>query len=450
MKRKQVDYESDENIDDITPTKKRKINNIQDLSYSSSEESSSNSSTQIININQSINDTTFKHYLPSTISLKTTDESIKSNLLSQKQTNSNVNPNLSFIKVHKNQILTQINNIFTHNECDHIIKQCQKLKSFQNLDNKYNKTIRKSKRLLALDRNLSNTLWNRLKNVIKTDIIKNNNLSTTPLGFDVLNTENEWKISSINIAMRINKYDANDNDFFTFHKDSQYTPSSHERSLFTLIIYLNDQFQGGETNFYFVKQDKNMNNMECTINEEIKYNGGINSGYNCISIKPSIGNGVIFTPNIIHCGAKLSTPNTCKYILKTDVVVKRNTEYKHGFAILSAESIDYQKCLNYFVEAQKNELEGNKDKANELYERSMFIRYLYPNKLLTIKENKQINLAMEVDSIWLIIFDYCHIREMECISYLFGNKLYHLLTAWKLIYNKRISNNNNNNEKYYI
>eukprot|EP01084_Bolivina_argentea_P051971 95514_1 len=399
--------------------------------------------------------------------LKTTDESIETELLSNNGYIhiDTLDTYLDSMKIHEinGQILAEICNVLTEDECNDIIGGCNSL-SFQNLNrsNKYDKSIRKSDRLLVLDSKLSNILWNRLKCIIKDDIIDKYYVSTIPLGFGVLNedinnNENNWDVSCINIGMRIMRYDSNNDDFFTFHKDGQYAASADERSLFTLIIYLNDDFDGGETNFYFNKsEDENTQiiSSDCTIAEEIKYFGGIEKGFDCKIIEPQMGNAIIFSPDLIHEGCKISTPNKYKYILKTDIITKRYNNL-NGFAISLEESNDYERCLNYFTEAQRNELLGNKQKANELYERSLYIRYSYPTKLLQLQDDEMdnkpnIKLYINIDSIWLTIFEYSHIREMECISYLFPS-LYNILTQWKLLYDHRhINNDININTEQYI
>lgn len=110
------------------------------------------------------------------------------------------------------------------------------------------------------------------------------------------------------------------------------------------------------------------------------------------------------------------------------------------------ESNDYLKSLNYFREAQQLELQissnnkatetYNKRKANEFYERSLNIRYSYPAKLLNSNKNEikqRSKLCMDVNVIWMIIFDFCDLREIELMSYLYPTVLYPLIKLWQNI-----------------
>eukprot|EP01084_Bolivina_argentea_P178553 308617_1 len=123
-------------------------------------------------------------YLSSSISLRTTDEAISTQLLrqySQDNTDNTLNPNISSFTQQNNKILAQISNVLTQNECNEIIDLCKEKKNnnnntklrFQRMDhNKYDKTVRKSDRLLILDEKFSNLLFKRLSELINTQIIK--------------------------------------------------------------------------------------------------------------------------------------------------------------------------------------------------------------------------------------------------------------------------------------
>jgi hypothetical protein len=68
--------------------------------------------------------------------------------------------------------------------------------------------------------------------------------------------EGQWYFSHINPIIRASKY--LEDGHFDSHRDGAYFLSSDEGSIFTLLIYLNDDFKGGETVFEFElnKKDK--------------------------------------------------------------------------------------------------------------------------------------------------------------------------------------------------
>eukprot|EP01084_Bolivina_argentea_P019046 35440_1 len=295
--------------------------------------------------------------------------------------------------VKQNKILCSINNILTNFECDSILNKIKNYESnMQSMKHKYDENIRNSDRLLIIDQSFSTFLWKRLENLLNK-ICENHSLSIVPLGFDVLTigTEKEWKLHGINDGIRINRYKCNSNHQFSYHKDAQYCSSADERSIYSLVIYLNHNFIGGETKFYFENNDKKNNLInDYTIKDEITNFGGIDN-YEMHTIKPKKGCAVLFSHALIHCGCRVKTNNInndlYKYILRTDIIVKRISKRK-GFAVSSDESKYYLKCLNYFRNAQQFELNGNKKQANIFYEKSLNLRYSFPFALTQNDYNK--------------------------------------------------------------
>jgi hypothetical protein len=232
--------------------------------------------------------------------------------------------------------------------------------------------------------------------------------------------------------MRINKY--NEGEYFAPHKDAQYAPSGDERSLFSLLIYLTDDYEKGETKFYFPKILPKTNIKGLTIKEEIETYGGLENGYKCVIIKPKKGYAILFTHNLLHEAMPPEIKNnnlqiTQRLVLRTDVLVKRK-EKPLGFAVCSEEKEDYLACLNFFREAQQKELEliedqcfskfDNKINSGELYERSLSIRYCYPRLLESklkksiIKQDKQNSLIDQLPpEMWLNILKFLHEQDVQ-------------------------------------
>ena len=279
--------------------------------------------------------------------------------------------------------LCELQNVSPRWLCDEIIKNSN-ICNFQDMKSKYENTKRNNSRLLTTDKTLAKCIWERFEGSL-LNILSEYDMELQPLGFDVL--RGEWELAGINDAMRINRYSAKENEFFSPHKDSQFCPSGDERSIFSLVIYLNDGYNGGETCFYFPKEPPApLQSKGMTIQEEIALHGGINDGFNEVRITPVTGHAVLFTPNVLHESLPIKTVSSGdtdlkthvnKYILRTDIMLKRKNK-PFGFAVSEKEMKDYFECLEHFREAQHQELKGNSDLAGELYERSMSIRYCYP------------------------------------------------------------------------
>ena len=106
-----------------------------------------------------------------------------------------------------------------------------------------------------------------------------------------------WKIFTLNPLLRICKYD--ESQFFKKHYDSGYHPIPYKQHSFkTCMLYLNEDFEGGETVFY---------------NDD--------SSDEIARFKPLTGSCLIFNQQIFHEGLPVESNN--KYFVRTDIVYKK-------------------------------------------------------------------------------------------------------------------------------
>ena len=97
-----------------------------------------------------------------------------------------------------------------------------------------------------------------------------------------------------NDHFRFSKYTVGEE--FKRHRDGVNQDSNGFRAKYTVNIFLNDDFEGGSTEFF---------------NE---------SGTSIFDAVPAVGRGMIFDGQIIHCGNKVT--KGVKYLLRTDVMVR--------------------------------------------------------------------------------------------------------------------------------
>jgi len=129
------------------------------------------------------------------------------------------------------------------------------------------KTIRNNTRILWKDEQLQAFIWERFQ------------------PFAVQETE-LCTVSGLNELFRFYKYESGQR--FKKHRDGSFIRNDREFSCFTLLIYLNDNFTGGETTF-----DQH-------------------------TIKPAAGRAVVFLHELKHAGEPVTAGS--KYVLRTDVM----------------------------------------------------------------------------------------------------------------------------------
>ncbi len=131
------------------------------------------------------------------------------------------------------------------------------------------KNIRNNSRITFSDEQLANRIWEKLR------------------PFIVSNFENRTAIG-LNELFRFYKYEPGQR--FKRHRDGSYVRNETEASYYTLMIYLNHGFEGGETTF-----------------EEH-------------TIVPKKGQALVFEHSLRHAGEPIISG--LKYVLRTDIMYK--------------------------------------------------------------------------------------------------------------------------------
>jgi len=91
-----------------------------------------------------------------------------------------------------------------------------------------NKGVRNNDRLLLFDHDLADHLWHKIKEFVPYDL-------------------GAYEALGLNEMFRVYKYSPGQR--FRMHRDGTYHRNENECSFYSFLIYLNDDFKGGETAF---------------------------------------------------------------------------------------------------------------------------------------------------------------------------------------------------------
>jgi hypothetical protein len=265
-----------------------------------------------------------------------------------------IDSNAMQIKINPNNVIWQIDDFLLEDECNQIISSSE-LNHFTKLE------YRDVERLLCFDKNenLIKTIEKRLNGDSLLDRL-NKKLWKEPYGF---NLDVTWQKNGnrINNCLRINKY--TNTQSFKWHRDAQYTESPLIKSNYTIIIYLNDNFENGETIFRVPNNEIEHNGL--TVDQELEKM----IDYNDIIIKPKKGTAIIFDQRLLHMAN--SVINT-KYVLRTDLICVANKTENYSTELVNKLNVLTKKL---FRQAQYYELENiNQKECNELYEICLSLR----------------------------------------------------------------------------
>jgi prolyl 4-hydroxylase len=164
-------------------------------------------------------------------------------------------------------------------ECDEHIRRSERLGyEVSRIDTgrgmALDRDIRNNERVLLDDSALAGSLWARSRHYFP-------------------NRPGQWKPSGLNERFRYYKYERGSS--FRWHRDGSFEKSRNERSQLTFMIYLNDDFTGGETDF------------------------------GDFSVVPSRGDALCFLHSLTHEGQEVS--RGIKYVLRTDVMYRRQSRW---------------------------------------------------------------------------------------------------------------------------
>lgn len=191
--------------------------------------------------------------------------------------------NSSQLTVHTDQILT-ISCVYSFDECASLIELAEGL-GFAAADvrtktgPRMEPSIRNNERVNMNDVAIANELWQRIEEFVPV------HGDAEPVGVDS--------------SLRFYKYTGDQR--FKRHKDGVADGPDGYRSRYSCLLYLNDNFEGGETAFTII---------------------GENKSREVLSIRPVTGTVLLFIHNLWHEGVPVA--NGVKYVLRTDVFFRED------------------------------------------------------------------------------------------------------------------------------
>ena len=294
-------------------------------------------------------------------------------------------------------------------ECSTIMRATQKA-GYENLDSDFDPEYRRGERVTAILPELAASLWARLK----ICLVRADALRIRPIGFG---NEGVWVPIRLNECFKFSRYQKGGH--FQPHIDGPWVPREDESSVFTVIVYLNSDYDGGTTSFLH----PTYGNKEAVITAKT-------------------GRALVFTHDALHQG----DPVTCgtKYIMRTELMFTRvNTNHLVSFTPFQSLSRGYQMKPTY-IETVK--LYKQAEIALESGDRQKFVTsYL---RALELQRQEQASVCPTLKNLHdqsLPLVCYLHIfsfvRAAELTRYLLVSKNWYDMARdgalWRALYLRR-------------
>ena len=188
------------------------------------------------------------------------------------------------------ELLTECGNIFvvknfaSHKYCDAMIEKIEAAGFSEATINGFggayiNKGVRNNDRVIVDEPETAALLWSSLEQFVPP--------------------KENAKAVGLNERFRYYRYEPG--QYFDWHFDGPFRRNALEMSDLTVMIYLNDDYEGGTTDFCF-------------------RSGTIYGDPTDLTVKPEKGMVLVFTHNVLHRGAPVTSGK--KYIMRSDVMYR--------------------------------------------------------------------------------------------------------------------------------
>ena len=169
-----------------------------------------------------------------------------------------------------------IENFFDDKECQRIIKLGYELGYEKptiktSTGNVIKESVRNNGRAIYQNKKFADELFDKIKKSLPQEI-------------------SGYQLKGLNEEMKIYRYEKGQR--FKMHTDVPFVRGKNEKSLLTIMVYLNEDFEGGATWFM--------------------------DG----SVEPKTGNALIFTQSLLHAGAEVK--EGVKYAIRTDIMYEKS------------------------------------------------------------------------------------------------------------------------------
>ncbi|EGC35404.1 hypothetical protein DICPUDRAFT_152270 [Dictyostelium purpureum] len=242
-----------------------------------------------------------------------------------------------------------VNNLLTKEECDYYIKESER-KGYVTIEKEFPTHYRNNLRYLGKNDNLSELLWERLEPLFLSDDLE----GVRPYGFD---QGGIWIPVGLDNCFTFGKYLPGGR--FKPHYDAVFADSPNRRSIYTLQVYLNEEFEGGTTDFF---THANPLELEKHILED--------------SVKPVTGRAILFNHDTLHCGQEVLSGE--KYIVRVDMMFLRIDCESEELSKTQKEELEKARELFFLadsMEKDKKDLES----AISTYVKAQMLLVNYPS-----------------------------------------------------------------------
>eukprot|EP01119_Soliformovum_irregulare_P018517 TRINITY_DN5698_c0_g1_i5.p1 TRINITY_DN5698_c0_g1~~TRINITY_DN5698_c0_g1_i5.p1 ORF type:complete len:716 (-),score=113.85 TRINITY_DN5698_c0_g1_i5:50-2197(-) len=238
-----------------------------------------------------------------------------------------------------------VDGFLSDDECRHYLAEAEQL-GFESLNKEFKVDHRNNLRTSAHSPELAAVLFDRVKCVLNRHDVE----GVRPIG---QGNEGHWFPTGMDPWFKFSKYDVG--TYFHAHMDLPYYISEDERTIYTVMIFLNDDFEGGKTNFF--QRDE-----PTSKDEEVM-----------LSIEPKLRRAILFNHDTRHAGAILT--RGCKYILRSEIIFRRKDITSHSYQ----SDPEHQKVVQLYALGSEYEESADLERCHDVYHEALMLQASHPS-----------------------------------------------------------------------
>ncbi|KAM9959413.1 hypothetical protein ACTFIR_000488 [Dictyostelium discoideum] len=259
----------------------------------------------------------------------------------------------------------KVTNVLTKEECLHFIEESER-KGYVSIEKEFPTGYRNNLRYLGKSDKLSDILWERLEAIFRESDLE----GVRPYGFD---QKGVWIPIGIDNCFTFSKYLPGSR--FKAHYDAVFADNPDRRSIYTIQIYLNDGFKGGNTNFF---TSENPLLLDKHVLED--------------TVVPESGSAIIFNHDTLHDGGEVL--EGVKYIVRVDMMFLR-IDKNLDEEISAREKAEMELAKTTFFKADSKEKdEKDLESAISLYVKAQMLLTGYPSIDAITQKIKNMNISV--------------------------------------------------------
>ena len=224
--------------------------------------------------------------------------------------------------------------VLSAKECDQLVENTEAMcYSFWNASDPERKDFRNADTVEVQDANLADRIWKRIKDLVVPEVCITEDELRWERGL-----QGTWKAVGVNPILLFARYGPGGH--FSPHTDGYTIIDLNNRSLYTLLLYLNTCESGGATRMFIPSSDDGERSYEQDKGGRMRW-----AEENVVGqADVKVGNALAFYQNIPHEGEPVGA-GCAKYIIRTDIMYQVRGALAHSFTMFA-----HQLALDlYFV-----------------------------------------------------------------------------------------------------